>query len=239
MYLSLRFRCWNCKLPPNYTTSLYHSNHPSIFKIMGRTNIHSSSQLLRYAGSDFDQIAHIPYADKLVYIHSTTLNQADLEIYVTLLRSGILGSWVGTDAAGRVVYCQPDVPHSIPKVVISAGLQHQRQESGIGNISTDDLGPAQEELAYVLISQGKSGNVRGKVAIEPSWERAATLAMYEVLNGYSVVFTAAMLKRDVDRLHDETYKLRAVGERSALRTISADDTERIIGLWCDEISYLD
>jgi hypothetical protein len=210
---------------------------------MGRTNVHSAYALISDAGSDRETIAYIAYADKLVYTHATHLNQRDLDHNADLLRSGALGSWIRKEASGAVVNCEPDVPVKVPKVVASPGLQRPGREIGrrvnwqatSEHGQKEEEGPTRKELVYVLISQGQSGNVRGKVVIEPSLERAAAHAMYEVLNDYSVNFTAAVLECDIDKLQDESYGFRAVSERKLLKGASEDTKSKMIGFWCDGV----
>lgn len=204
---------------------------------MGRTNIHFALALFNRSGSSFEETAYIPYADKLVYINTKALTQADLDRFADLLRSNISGSWVRKGSTAAFSYSEPDLALTVPKVTVSFGMQvpgrERRLYSGFRQDeeeSLEEVGPEEKEkeLVYILITQGSSGDVLSKVVIEPTLERAAAHAMHEALNGYSTVFTAAMLKANVGKLKDASYSFKAVQGSRALKTVDKD----YVGFWC-------
>jgi hypothetical protein len=206
---------------------------------MGRTNIHSAGSLFKRSGTSFEEIAYIVDAQKLVYIVNTPLDQTDLDRYAELLRANILGSWVRKDSSPEYAYSQPDLQHSIPKVVVSSGMKALRSEirsySGVlesEDEESEELDLGQKELVYILITEGRSGAVLSKTVIEPTQERAAAHAMHEALNGFSIVFTAAILKVNVGKLGLNSYSFKAVENRRALERIDEDPTTKYIGFWC-------
>jgi hypothetical protein len=205
---------------------------------MGRTNIHSAASLFNRSGTSFEDIAYIAHADKLAYIISTSLTQVDLNRYADLLRTNILGSWVrkceGSSAA--FAYSEPDLALLVPKVIVSSAMQVPGRERyrirKVEEEPPEEVGPEQKELVYILITQGRSGDVLSKIVIEPTLDRVAAHAMHEALNGYSTVFTAAMLKANVGKLKDNSYSFKAVEDRRDLKITDKDPTTKCIGFWC-------
>lgn len=117
----------------------------------------------------------------------------------------------------------------IPRINISNGMQRLGKERsldpGIPQVhdrpSLND-GLQETELLYVLIVQGQTGDTTCKLVIETSLEKACSAMMYEALNGYSTVFTAAILRGSLENLRDETYTLKAARDCKMLRTIDSN-----------------
>ena len=116
------------------------------------------------------------------------------------------------------------MPLARPQVNVSAALQE------IDSSREMDSGPKAEELAYVLIIQGKTGATRAKLLIESDLDRAQAAIMYEAINGYTVAFSAAILKKNVSRLHDTWVSLIVVGTREELTPVDGDGGSA--RFWC-------
>jgi hypothetical protein len=56
--------------------------------------------------------------------------------------------------------------------------------------------------------------------------------LYEALNGYSTVFTAAILKANLENIRDDIYVLKAVHNSETLRDLNNDLKDRVVGFWC-------
>ena len=56
--------------------------------------------------------------------------------------------------------------------------------------------------------------------------------LYKALNGYSTVFTAAILKANLENIQDNTYVLRAVYDSETLRDTNNDLNNRVVRFWC-------
>jgi hypothetical protein len=95
-----------------------------------------------------------------------------------------------------------------------------------------DNGPQEAELLYILIFQGQTGDATCKLVVKTTLEQACSAIMYETLNGYSTVFTAAILSANLENIRDETYALRAVHDFKTLRTVDNNAESRIVGFWC-------
>ncbi|KAJ9634080.1 hypothetical protein H2201_009056 [Coniosporium apollinis] len=208
---------------------------------MGRTNIHRAQSLLNRAGTSFEEVAFIPDAERLVYIISGALTQDHLDRYADVLRNNRAGSWIQKDEGPpwKFAYSQGDQRLSIPKINVSNGMQVPGKEGPryVGFRKAPDEypeehGPEEIELAYILVIQGQTGDTRCKLVVETSLERASSAIMHEALNGYSTVFTAAMLKANLAKLQDEAYALNVVEDRKTLKVIDSDPTSKCIGFWC-------
>jgi hypothetical protein len=196
---------------------------------MGRTNVHSAMSIFKRSGTSFDEIAYIEYADKLVYIINTFLTQADLDRYAELLRTNILGIWLRKTCSDTFCYSDAALALSVSKVIVSSSMNYKIQTWKEEH--SEDAEPEQEELVYILITQGRSGDVLSKVVIEPTLDRAAAHVMCDALNHYSIVFTAAILKKNVVKLKDNSYGFKAVENRRALEMLDKDQKTKCIGFW--------
>jgi hypothetical protein len=208
---------------------------------MGRTNIHPAGALVKNAGVSFEEIAWIDYARQLVYIINNPLGQEDLDRYTDVLREYKVGSWIqkSEDNREHFAYCQGDRSLTVPKINVSNGMQKpggERRPYGGFRIAQDNLsedyGPEETELAYILIIQGQTGNSRCKLVVETSHDRASSAMMYEALNGYSTVFSAAILKANLAKLRNQAYALKLVQDSKTLKTIDCDLDSQCIGFWC-------
>ena len=203
---------------------------------MGRTNIHRSNQLLTHAGRTLDYVALAMDNHQLWYIVNGPLSQHHLDRHAAFLRTGNVNTWLEKDDGlpQKFTPCDGDraLPH--PGIAVSPGLQVPGQE--MTSRSRKDLdaspGPQAKDLIFVLVIQGQTGDAKAKVILETSREKAAVAIMSEAMNGYSTVFSAAMLKVDVEKLTDLTYALRVFGEREKLGEVGDGDTS--VKFWCDE-----
>lgn len=207
---------------------------------MGRSNIHGAEYFIQDSGRGFrTQVAFIEYAQRLVYLITANFDQQDLDRFADILREGKAGSWIcrSEHDTDTFTYCQGDRALPVPKAVISRGLQNLDRETtyygkSVGTQELKDTLPQLADLSYVIIVQGQTGNAKCKLIVEPSLDRASSAIMSEVLNGYSVVFTASMLKEDLPRLSDRSYGFRAVEQARELRVVESLDAGPYIKLWC-------
>jgi hypothetical protein len=208
---------------------------------MVRSNIHRTHDLVKKAGRSFEEIAFIDYARQLVYIITKALVQEDLDRYTDVLRECKVGSWIQKSQDNResFVSCPGDRSLTVPKIIVSNGMQNPGSEIHLyagsrvaqDNLS-EDYGPEETKLAYILVIQGQTGDSKCKLVVETSLDGATSAMMYEALNGYSTVFSAAMLKSDLAKLRNQAYALKAVQDRKSLRTVDGSQDCQCIGFWC-------
>jgi hypothetical protein len=99
------------------------------------------------------------------------------------------------------------------------------------------------ELAFIAIIQGSGGNAVKKVIIANEYPQIATSIFNEAINGYSVVFTGACLKHELEKAKDygpnslavRWRKVTSLNEMFEVRARARprDESERlVIGILC-------
>lgn len=207
---------------------------------MGRANIHRAEALAGRAGSSFEEIALIPHANKLVYIVSSELSLVQLDQISEILRKCKAGSWIQqqNDSDRGYSYCQSDLGVDVPRINISNGMHrlvnnrslypavsHEQDESLLNK------GFPATDLQYVIVVQGQTGNIKCKLVVGSTLGAACSAMLYDALNGYSTVFTAAILKANLENIRDDTYVLKAVHDLKTLRDLNNDPKNRVVGFW--------
>lgn len=83
--------------------------------------------------------------------------------------------------------------------------------------------------------QGKNANERSKVVVEHTLEDAATSMLHEAINGFSVVFTGALLRSDSTKLFlqskQRSYSFKKVPDIAALNDFESHGFDQI-GIIC-------
>lgn len=195
---------------------------------MSPTNIRYASDLLTRAGTIFDDQATIQPLGKQVYtIYTDTFLQEALDTYASLFRHGVEGRWLSysNDFTKVIKVVQPSPPSDIPKLVISCALA---EDSRPGSPEAPDQHPG-ESLDLLLIFQGSAASQRSKLAVARSLTDAATIMLHEAMNGFSTVFTEALLRSDMKQLfHDGGYRgysLRKCQDVASLNAFSKERSE--------------
>lgn len=94
----------------------------------------------------------------------------------------------------------------------------------------DDPGLIESELVYFLLVHGKPGPGHVKVVMRWDLLGAAQAMMWEVANGYSVVFSGAVLKEQLEigmgegRIWTKVGSLAELSRMKDLKTASLDGT---------------
>lgn len=150
--------------------------------------IHRASQLIERAGDTFEEQAVIMSFEKQVYIVATDVLEEELKKYSVLLNCGYQDHWIVDGSNGAQVVEAPP-PHTIPKVCVTRGLGNQR---------TVYRGDAEFKapLTYFVVIQGKDAAERSKVVAKHSVAAISAVMMHEAINGYSIVFSGAVLRDD-------------------------------------------
>ena len=160
---------------------------------MGVTNIHHASQVLDRAGHEIADQAVIAHFSKGVLLVGRSFTQDELESFAEAIHTPHHNKWVeysGTDAPRPVA---TDKPVLIPTLYTSPGLRSRR---GTPQSANGEL----VEVAFVIVVQGGSGALFSKTRIFYSPFVVAAGIMEEALRGMCVVFSAALLRRDVKKL---------------------------------------
>ncbi|KAL8919741.1 MAG: hypothetical protein Q9208_006607 [Pyrenodesmia sp. 3 TL-2023] len=163
---------------------------------MSPTNIRKAPALLQHAGKTLDDQATIQPFNRPVYtVYISEFLQEDLNKYSKLFNHGIEGQWLSNSrnpTGGVLKVVDPSPPSTIPKISISWVLNPT---------STSTQSPQLEyPLDFILVIQGNNALERSKVIVARSAEHAATSMLHEAMNGFSVVFTGALLRSDTEEL---------------------------------------
>jgi hypothetical protein len=205
---------------------------------MGRNNVRSGKDLLQRAGNRSVIPSVVPeFNDLPIVIIGYNFLQDDLDRYVNVIRFGHNDTWVqflsSAPRSLREPFEQPkftdgptDQRLTVPKIHVSQGLRNyppygQRRES-----------QEQPDLAYILVVQGCGGAFRSKLVLRTNLETAGAEMFYEAVNGFSVVFTGAILKKNLEKRADQEYCFKKVDTLDELQAMDADESQKVIGVMC-------
>lgn len=97
--------------------------------------------------------------------------------------TGMLGRWICLPEGKP---CEPDASHlKVPKVVISQGFDYK----------SSSFKEHSAQISFVYVVQGVNGMGKAKVVLASTTLEAASGMMQEAMNGYSIVFSAAVHKQ--------------------------------------------
>lgn len=195
-------------------------------KTMAHTFIHKAWHLIQHAGTDNDEIIHLPTTPSPhpFHIFSRNFTQSELSYYSEFLNRGYAfnNAWLrekhsdrentakNMKHAERVEWekhrqwekiDQAPEPSGLPQVTVSQGLRDfwaVGEEDMSALTVVDDPGLVESELVYFLLVHGKSGPGHVKVVMRWDLLGAAQAMMWEVANGFSVVFSGAVLKEQLE-----------------------------------------
>jgi hypothetical protein len=167
------------------------------------------------------------------------LSQDDLDQHVDILRYGQNDAWMqskpsvteGTPSIDRYILCEAGQPSTIPKIHVTKGLQWPPPRTyGAGKEHHDVVEPS--DLAFIMVIQGRSGSIRPKLVLRTSRVQAGAEMFYEAANGFSVVFSGATLKSNLEKRGDLRYTFKRVGSFVELLSMDEDSTQKKISVLC-------
>ena len=124
-------------------------------------------------------------------------SDAQCYVYTFLIGQAIFDEWLGKDyfrdGLYGVVNNPPPSSLTYPKLHLSAAL-HPKYPMKIAKPGVDGK-QSEAMLAYVLVVQGSEGAVTRKVIVCHDLHAAGDALTFEGLNGYSVVFSCAILQK--------------------------------------------
>ncbi|KAF2803386.1 uncharacterized protein BDZ99DRAFT_526742 [Mytilinidion resinicola] len=196
---------------------------------MGRNNVRKGSDLLQRAGSQIDIASVIPeFGDQPRYIVGHDMSQIDLERFINVIRHGQNDAWMQpqsslanspiTPATNCLVTCEArNIIRGFPP------RYHQTTRKPVVKES---------DVVFILVVQGRSGSNRSKFVLRTGLEATGAELFFEAANGFSVVFSGAMLKTNMDKRRDVRYGYKRESTLEELVSISEDDAEKMIGVLC-------
>lgn len=221
---------------------------------MAHTTIHKAWHLIQHAGTDNDEIIHLPTTPQPhpFHIFSRNFTQSELSYYSESLNRGFSfnNAWLrekhsepskNMKHAERVEWekhrqwektDQAPEPSSLPQVTVSQGLRDFWSVEGEDMSAltvVDDPGLVESELVYFLLVHGKPGPGHVKVVMRWDLLGAAQAMMWEVANGFSVVFSGAVLKEQLEIGMGEGRIWTKVGSLAELRRVKDLKTASLDG----------
>jgi hypothetical protein len=211
---------------------------------MGRNNVRSGHDLLLRAGNGTEILSVVPEFNNLpMVIIGYDFLQDDLDQYINVIRFGHNDTWAqflsSTPKSLREPLEQPkftdgptDQRLTVPKIHVSQGLRDFRHLGDYLPGGQRRENHEQPDLVYILVVQGCSGAFRSKLVLRTNLQTAGAEMFYEAVNGFSVVFTGAMLKKNLERRADQKYCFKKADTLDELQAMDADESQKIIGVMC-------
>jgi hypothetical protein len=187
---------------------------------MGPTTFRKGAELLRDAGSQEEYLALLQISNMQpfgkIYVTNGPL-QEYAKTFFNLISSNKTETWIRQtidqrDNTVTTFTCDRPPKVDIPRVRISPALAEVP-------ISLERNGKEMDSVAepvYVIVVQGQSGMESSKIVWRHNRTEIARAMFGEVINGYNVVFSAAMLMEDYQRLRQ-----RARGQKVFFSTFDS------------------
>lgn len=136
--------------------------------------------------------------------------------------------WLQQDTRD-VLICstEPGMNLSIPKCVVSPCLRNTNS----GPAGHDKPSATSPSLAYLVVIQGREGALRSKLLILSSVQDVGSEMFYHAANGWSAVFSGAILRSDLKKLGGlsasrlSSIRLERVGRVDELGQVSIFDAD--------------
>ncbi|KAK3711129.1 hypothetical protein LTR37_009916 [Vermiconidia calcicola] len=201
---------------------------------MAPSIVHHATELLSQAGGTTTSQVFLAGSNKAVLRIGRDFDQEEIDAIANYLHTTHRDTWLQVNRHGHRVPGPADDCVGMPSVSASAGLRssHPRKYGQQpGQDSQDDSRP---ELAYALIIiRGRTGASYGKVRILYSYAAVAAAVFEEVANGYSIAFSAALLKMEVAQLTGSRKSFAKVEDVHALyASAGSTDPNKRIALLC-------
>ncbi|KAI4191388.1 MAG: hypothetical protein LQ346_004764 [Caloplaca aetnensis] len=205
---------------------------------MSPINIRKGDALLQRAGTTFDDQAFIGPLQRPVYlVYVSAFLQEDVDKYAKLFDHGVEGQWLShaNDPTGLLRVVDAGPPCAVPKLTISSILENPPLAK---KMKVYPFQEPRELMDLPLVVQGKDASGRSKVVVARSFEDAATSMLHEAINGFSVVFTGALLRSDMNHLfsskRSRPFDFKKVPDVAALNNFSTKTTRDCgkIGILC-------
>ena len=201
---------------------------------MSYPQIRFSKQLVNDVVAPSEYITMIQPVAKSVFLVTNDFSQQDLDDFAPLFNSGIQDKWVSNvyNLNGRFKVIEPATSGDIPMICVSPGLLQNRPDI----LSRD--APA---LAYIFLVQGTNASERTKAVAKVTRDAAAAAMFHELINGYSIVFSGAILTCNVAKIFPPTpmnvkLKFFKVKDIAGLHNVALEKDNKgqgiSIGVWC-------
>lgn len=184
----------------------------------------------------------IPDLERLLIWISGDFDQQTLDVYSDIFRCGMHDSWVSAVEESETVVASQSLRRvtadgslQIPKVHISPGLGDGRPHVRVvkrvdGRPVAEDEQKEPSPRAFFAIVQGRSGALKSKLIWRSTRDDIGNEIFYEAANGYSTVFSGAVLKSQVNILStaERFQKVQSVQEMDRLEA----EGKGVVGVMC-------
>jgi hypothetical protein len=192
LFETSRISCLHYPIDQNQPILSFVTTAPAIFQChliltMGLTNFrHPSDLLARAGGSKHELQAMIQEFNCPVYINYTSFSQETIEQCSWRLEYCHLDQWAAPTEDGQqpVTNTKTPDPIKVPKLCISPCLKYAPFSSK-EEISS--------KLDYIFLVEGNRG-ANLKLVVQHDLHDAGVNLFHEAMNGYSVIFSGAILK---------------------------------------------
>jgi hypothetical protein len=228
-------------------SNFFHNHLPSAptyhsFFTMGLNNVRSGHGLLTRAGNCIEIPSVIPEFGNLpIIIAGYNFDQDDLDRHIPLLRYEHSDAWIdllesGLRTAGErgsartMTFGPADESWKVPKIHVSQGLRPSQPRPFLRDGDEEKSGAP--VLAYIMVFQGRSGAFRSKLVLRTTLDQAGAEMFHMAANGFSLVFSGAMLKKNLEERKDINSNFKRVDNLDELQVVDSDQLEKVIGVLC-------
>jgi hypothetical protein len=186
---------------------------------MGLTNIHHATQVLQYAGRGMVIQAILANHNKLVLLNGRSFHQAEVEAFVPYLQDKRKDIWLGFDKRNVLQQVSAPGPLEAPMLHTSRGV----------DVPSGRDAP---NMAFLMLVRGREAAAATKVRVLYDETAVACAAVEEASQGYTVVFTAALLRSKLPLLGQADVSFKKVDKLSALTAPGAMEEGKMVPLLC-------
>jgi hypothetical protein len=203
-------------------------------------HVRRGCDIISRAGTNIDIASDIPEFDLALHIVGYNFDQDDLDQHVQLLKVGVNDAWMfllepapkhpeETGFAKTPTFGVADEPWRVPKIHVSQGLRAWPPRSVPQNGKHEKPDP---ELAYIMIVQGRSGSIRSKLIVRSNLDLAGVEMFHMAANGFSVVFSGAILRENLEKRKKSGASFKKVNTREELQALESNSLGDVIGVLC-------
>ncbi len=213
---------------------------------MGVTNLRYGSELCSRArgNAGLDQVAVIADLNKAVHLDCRSVSTQELGTYSRLFSIPTYDQqcWLKSPKYSVTTIEIPE-PARVPEAVLTPGVGDFWRPSSRRTGDPPVTEPT--NLAYIAIIHGLSGAAVLKVIVRYSQKAIGSAMFHELMNGYSIVFSGAFLKANIEKAarnrdllwqkveaYEQLLELQKVGEEKDKDGVGALGGEYTVGIVC-------
>jgi hypothetical protein len=152
-----------------------------------------------------DNLVRVRQANRIVYVDSRPCYPEELAAHCSLfiLPAADQNRWthfrLQTHSLSEDFSARQPQASAIPKVTLTPGVSKFWKRPTRRPVPSED---AILKLSFIAVIQGSGGNAVQKLIVVNEYPQIATCIFNEAINGYSVIFTGACLKHELEKAKD-------------------------------------